>query len=199
MFSLSMVSFYTTTPPVFDTNILISALRIADLYDNPTLREFSIDALSLKKLSLMDYLPIAREFKIQCWEDFILDKLATRCEPVTLAEAQVLGINAFVLLATRRETNILEVDISPVDEATLTMPASNVSVPVIVHPPPVRVSTARAISTIGPHRKTSPTTVESGVRKTHMGSKGGMIEKIRRQSRGPSKSDIFSKLSHASP
>lgn len=90
-------------PPVFDIDVLISALRIATTYDYPTLRRFAIQKLEQRGLPLLEHLPIARELNIPKWENMVLGKLAARAEPVTLAEAQVLGMDVFVSLAARRE------------------------------------------------------------------------------------------------
>jgi len=95
---------YALERPEFDTEILVSALRIATAYGNAALREFAIHKLESRQIPALDRLPIARECNIPNWERWVLDELANRAEPVTLAEAQVLGMDTFVLLAARRET-----------------------------------------------------------------------------------------------
>ncbi|KAF8756919.1 hypothetical protein RHS01_03793 [Rhizoctonia solani] len=70
--------------PDFDSNIMISALRIASIFDYPNLRKFALSRLEGMNLSA-------------------LHRLCNRTEPITLAEADVLGMSRFVEIARIRE------------------------------------------------------------------------------------------------
>jgi hypothetical protein len=96
-------SAYTLSPLRFDQATLVSTLRIATAYGHDGLRKFAIWKLELKKLPLIDYVPLAREYNVPSWEANATNKLALRPEPVSFAEARVLGMEAFVSLVARRE------------------------------------------------------------------------------------------------
>ncbi|KAF8602058.1 hypothetical protein BDV93DRAFT_557825 [Ceratobasidium sp. AG-I] len=93
--------------PKFDVDVLISALRIATAYDYPKLRQFAIKKLEEEGLPCFEHLSLAREYGIPGWENVIMDQLVAKADPITLAEAQVLGLDLFVSLVTRRETKSL--------------------------------------------------------------------------------------------
>ena len=94
---------YALQPPTFDIAVLVSTLRIATEYQNDALRNFSIHQLDLKALSLVDRIPIAREFNIHEWETRTIQNLVLRSTPIALEEAEVLGMQAFFEVAARRE------------------------------------------------------------------------------------------------
>ncbi|KAF8602056.1 hypothetical protein BDV93DRAFT_545485 [Ceratobasidium sp. AG-I] len=94
---------YPPKPLIFSVKELVSALRIATKYNHPTLREFVIHKLELQGLPSLEYLPLARECNVRKWEKLVVDQLAARTEPLTLAEAEYLGMDQFVSLAARRE------------------------------------------------------------------------------------------------
>ncbi|QRV95139.1 hypothetical protein RhiJN_23157 [Ceratobasidium sp. AG-Ba] len=90
----------------FDVGIWMSALRLATRYDYPELREFSIKNLDLKELPIMEYLPMAQECEVLEWKNRAIEHLVTRDEPVSLEEAKLIGVELFVITATRREERI---------------------------------------------------------------------------------------------
>jgi hypothetical protein len=102
--------FYFSSITDFDPAVLVSSLRIATNFDHPALRQFAIDHLELKELPPMDYLPFAREFNVPDWEARALDHLAIRAEPVTVAEAELLGTESFVAMIVRREQRLAHND-----------------------------------------------------------------------------------------
>ncbi|KAG8693788.1 hypothetical protein FRC09_010296, partial [Ceratobasidium sp. 395] len=89
-----------------DSRILKSSLRIATRYDYPQLREFAIRQLDVQNLAALDYLNLARKFDVADWETRALDHLVTREEPITEAEAEIIGIKSFVATAARREERL---------------------------------------------------------------------------------------------
>ncbi|KAG8685642.1 hypothetical protein FRC09_014618 [Ceratobasidium sp. 395] len=93
----SLVRFDPGTPA------LISALRIATIYDHPQLRAFAIRQLEAKRLRMLDYLRLARDFDVPDWEKSALNYLVSRESPITEAEAEILGTKLFVAIVIRRE------------------------------------------------------------------------------------------------
>ncbi|KAG8785265.1 hypothetical protein FRC12_017788 [Ceratobasidium sp. 428] len=89
-----------------DTRILKSVLRIATRYDYPQLREFAIHQLNAQNLAALDYLNLARQFDVADWETRALDHLVARKEPITEAEAEIIGTKLFVATAARREERL---------------------------------------------------------------------------------------------
>lgn len=75
------------------------------MYQNNALRDFAIRELEPRALTV-GYIPIARELDIPEQEERTLLKLASRLAPITLEEAEVLGMKAFVSLAARREIEV---------------------------------------------------------------------------------------------
>ncbi|KAF8602054.1 hypothetical protein BDV93DRAFT_607705 [Ceratobasidium sp. AG-I] len=96
---------YALQPPTFDISVLVSTLRIATKYQNNALRNFAIHQLDLKDLSIIERIPIAREFNIEEWEAQTIQNLILRPAPVTFEEAEVLGIKDFFRVAAQRELN----------------------------------------------------------------------------------------------
>ncbi|QRV95132.1 hypothetical protein RhiJN_23150 [Ceratobasidium sp. AG-Ba] len=92
----------------FGAPVLASALRLATRYDHTALRKFAIDNLERMQLPPMDYLPLAREFNVVEWEKRALDHLAIRDEPITVAEASLLGTESFVAMIVRREQRLVQ-------------------------------------------------------------------------------------------
>ncbi|KAG8739489.1 hypothetical protein FRC10_005585 [Ceratobasidium sp. 414] len=100
--------FYYSNLSDFDVPVLVSALRIATRFNHSALRSFALDNLELRQLPPMDYLPLAREFDVPKWEARALDHLAIRDEPVTVAEAGLLGTESFVAMIVRRERRLTQ-------------------------------------------------------------------------------------------
>ncbi|KAG9122854.1 3'-5' DNA helicase [Ceratobasidium sp. 392] len=90
-----------------DTPALTSALRVATTYDYPELRAFAIRHLEAKKLPILDYLPLARDFGIVDWQERALDYLVSRDQPITEAEANILGTKLHVATTVRREERLI--------------------------------------------------------------------------------------------
>ncbi|KAF8596248.1 hypothetical protein BDV93DRAFT_528186 [Ceratobasidium sp. AG-I] len=90
-------------PFEFDPSTLISALRIATIYDYPSLRTFAIRHLEKASLSAVDRIGLAREFGLPSWEEPAYVELCNRDEAITKQEARVLGLDAFVHVAKIRE------------------------------------------------------------------------------------------------
>ncbi|KAG8700944.1 hypothetical protein FRC08_004365 [Ceratobasidium sp. 394] len=107
-FKVLYASFYYSNLSDFDAPVLVSALRIATRFNHSALRTFAIDNLELKQLPPMDYLPLAREFDVPMWEARALDHLTIRHEPVTVAEAALLGTESFVAMIVRRERRLTQ-------------------------------------------------------------------------------------------
>lgn len=83
--------------------MLISALRIATVYDFPNLRAFSIQGLEKAPLGPIQRIQLAREFDLTSWEGPAFTELSKRDTALTDEEAQVLGIDTFVELTRARE------------------------------------------------------------------------------------------------
>lgn len=87
----------------FDHKILASALRIATTYDYPALRNFAIRHLENISLSAVERIRLAREFGLASWEEPAYVELCERDDAITMSEAAVLGLDAFVHVARIRE------------------------------------------------------------------------------------------------
>ncbi|KAF8596262.1 hypothetical protein BDV93DRAFT_419116, partial [Ceratobasidium sp. AG-I] len=81
----------------------ISAILVATRYDYPALRAFSIDKLEKASLSAVERIRLAREFDIPSWEEPAYVELCERDEPLTMAEAEVLGLEAVLNVGIVRE------------------------------------------------------------------------------------------------
>ncbi|QRW21559.1 hypothetical protein RhiXN_06548 [Rhizoctonia solani] len=90
--------------PDFDSNIMISALRIASIFDYPNLRKFALSRLEGMSLSALHRIQLSDELLIPSWEMPAFVELCNRAEPITLTEADVLGMSRFVEIARIRET-----------------------------------------------------------------------------------------------
>ncbi|CAE7125787.1 unnamed protein product [Rhizoctonia solani] len=91
------------TPFEFDTPVFVSALRLATLYDYPTLRAYSIAHLNQASLGPIRRIEIARECKLPEWEEPAYIELGQRDEPITAQEAAVLGLETLTDISRRRE------------------------------------------------------------------------------------------------
>jgi hypothetical protein len=87
----------------FDPPTLTSALRIATAYDHPALRAFAISKLEKTSLSAIERIQIAREFNLTSWEAPAYVELCERDEAISVDEANILGVSAFVQVAKLRE------------------------------------------------------------------------------------------------
>ncbi|GAB1525544.1 hypothetical protein RhiTH_008707 [Rhizoctonia solani] len=83
---------------------MISALRIASIFDYPNLRKFALSRLEGMNLSALHRVQLSDELLIPSWEIPAFAELCNRTEPITLAEADVLGMSRFVEIARIRET-----------------------------------------------------------------------------------------------
>lgn len=90
-------------PFEFDSTILVSALRVASLYDYPALRSYAIQHLELANLTAIERIKISREFGLKSWEEPAYKELYARKEPITVDEARVLGLDDYVRIVTARE------------------------------------------------------------------------------------------------
>ncbi|CAE6407495.1 unnamed protein product, partial [Rhizoctonia solani] len=90
--------------PDFDSSTMISTLRIASSFDYPALRKFAISKLEGMNLPAIQRIQLSDEFSLPTWETPAFTELCSRKEPVSQAEAEVLGIARFVEIARIRET-----------------------------------------------------------------------------------------------
>jgi hypothetical protein len=84
---------------------------MATRYQNQDLRAFAMQKLasrSAQGIPVLDYISWAREFGVAAWETWALEVLAVRIDPVSLEEVQVLGAEAFVVLAARRKPQLVK-------------------------------------------------------------------------------------------
>ncbi|CCO27188.1 hypothetical protein BN14_01223 [Rhizoctonia solani AG-1 IB] len=93
--------------PDFDSNIIISALRIASTLEFPGLRNFAISKLEGMVLSAIQRIQLSDEFSLPSLEMPAFIELCNRAEPITLVEADILGTSRFVEIARIRETQRL--------------------------------------------------------------------------------------------
>lgn len=90
-------------PFEFDNRTLVSALRIATLYDYPALRAYAIKHLEQAQLTAIERIRIGREFGLVSWEDLAFQELCMRDEAITMEEASAIGLETFVRIAKMRE------------------------------------------------------------------------------------------------
>ncbi|CUA66758.1 hypothetical protein RSOLAG22IIIB_00205 [Rhizoctonia solani] len=88
----------------FDSSVMISTLRIASSFDYPALRKFAISKLEGMNLPAIQRIQLSDEFSLPTWETPAFAELCSRKEPVSQAEAEVLGMTRFVEIARLRET-----------------------------------------------------------------------------------------------
>ncbi|CEL57761.1 hypothetical protein RSOLAG1IB_02505 [Rhizoctonia solani AG-1 IB] len=85
------------------TQVLKSTLRLATKYKYEHMREYAIRCLEKRDLPPMERIKLARECNVPVWSEEALDELCAQDGLVTLAEADVLGLETFFELASRRE------------------------------------------------------------------------------------------------
>lgn len=90
-------------PFEFDSSTLVSALRIAMIYDYPTLRAYSIKHIEQAQLPAVERVKLGREFRLTLWEQSAFYGLCMRDEAITMDEASMLGLQTLVRLAQIRE------------------------------------------------------------------------------------------------
>ncbi|CAE6403690.1 unnamed protein product [Rhizoctonia solani] len=90
-------------PFEFDTPTLVSALRVATVYDYDALRRFSISKLERANLSAIQRIKISHELDVVHWTEPAFEELANRAEPIQPDEARILGIDALLRVANMRE------------------------------------------------------------------------------------------------
>ncbi|CAE6537350.1 unnamed protein product [Rhizoctonia solani] len=92
-------------PFVFRPQTLVAALRVATVYEYYALRHYCIQYLETldSKMDVAERILIARELHLPVWEEHAHRELETRDEPITEAEAAIIGLDAFVRIAGIRE------------------------------------------------------------------------------------------------
>ncbi|KAG8692525.1 hypothetical protein FRC11_003556, partial [Ceratobasidium sp. 423] len=87
------------------SHTLLSALRVATIYEYYALRHYCIQCLETldSELDAIKRILIARELRLPAWEEQAHRELATRDAPITGAEAAIIGMDAFVRIAEVRE------------------------------------------------------------------------------------------------
>jgi hypothetical protein len=93
---------YAETP--FNVITLKSALRLATKFGHPAMRAFALAHPGLENLEPIERIVISRESNVPTWMERGLRELCARDEPISLAEAQMLGLETFVEVAAKRET-----------------------------------------------------------------------------------------------
>ncbi|CAE6360084.1 unnamed protein product [Rhizoctonia solani] len=88
---------------LFSTATLRSTLKLATKYAHPTLRTFAIKELEKHELEPIDRFALSRDCDVAEWMPKAMDDLCWREEPITIAEARILGPEKFVEVAARRE------------------------------------------------------------------------------------------------
>ncbi|KEP48312.1 hypothetical protein V565_128100 [Rhizoctonia solani 123E] len=90
--------------PDFDSSTLTSTLRIASTFDYPALRKFAISKLEGMNLPAIERIQLSDELSLPSWETPAFTELCSRKEPISQAEAEILGMTRFVEIARIRET-----------------------------------------------------------------------------------------------
>ncbi|CAE7192386.1 unnamed protein product [Rhizoctonia solani] len=90
--------------PNFDSSTLMSTLRIASSFDYPALRKFAISKLEGMDIPAIQRIQLSDELSLPEWELPAFTELCSRAEPISQAEAEVLGMTRFVEVARIRET-----------------------------------------------------------------------------------------------
>ncbi|CAE6403366.1 unnamed protein product [Rhizoctonia solani] len=90
--------------PPFDSETLISTLKMASKYDYPDLRRYAIDQLEgSHHLSAIRRIELSISFSIPGWELTVFAELCRRPEPISAEEAEILGMRRFVDISRIRE------------------------------------------------------------------------------------------------
>ncbi|CAE7220032.1 unnamed protein product [Rhizoctonia solani] len=92
-----------SSPFAFTSQTLVSALRIATIYEYHALRYYCIQYLETLELDAIKRIELAREFQLSAWEDQACHELEMRDKPITAEEAKIIGLDAFVRIAEARE------------------------------------------------------------------------------------------------
>ncbi|CAE6417269.1 unnamed protein product [Rhizoctonia solani] len=103
--------------PDFDSNIMTSALRIASNFGYHSLRKFALSKVEGMELSAIQRIQLSDELSLPSLEMPAFVELCNRAEPITLAEADVLGTSRFVEIARIRETRKVQQTAKLVKEA----------------------------------------------------------------------------------
>ncbi|CAE6513661.1 unnamed protein product [Rhizoctonia solani] len=90
--------------PDFDWSTLTSTLRIASTFDYPALRKYAISKLEGMNLPAIERIQLSDELLLPTWETPAFTELCSRKEPISHAEAEILGMTRFVEIARIRET-----------------------------------------------------------------------------------------------
>ncbi|KAH7344482.1 hypothetical protein B0J17DRAFT_763287 [Rhizoctonia solani] len=90
-------------PANFDLATLVSAARVASMYEHPALRTFCIRRLEGLSFNPMERLRVARILDLRSWEERVYQELSEREEMITKEEALSLGIDAYWKVASMRE------------------------------------------------------------------------------------------------
>jgi hypothetical protein len=88
---------------LFGAATLKSTLKLAAKYGHPTLRTFAIKELEKHELEPIDRFALSRDCGVTEWMSKAIDDLCWREDPMTIAEARILGPEKFVEVASRRE------------------------------------------------------------------------------------------------
>ncbi|CAE6494969.1 unnamed protein product [Rhizoctonia solani] len=99
--------------PLFDSDTLISTLKIASRYKYPDLRQYAIDELEKShNLPAIRRIELSDAFSIPEWRISAFAALCRRAEPISVEEAEILGIRRFVDISRIRqeegERNVIE-------------------------------------------------------------------------------------------
>ncbi|CCO35032.1 hypothetical protein BN14_09145 [Rhizoctonia solani AG-1 IB] len=85
------------------SHTLVSALRVATVYDYPALRIYCVQCLEALELDAVKRIDIAKEFDLPAWEEPAYHELKMRDNPITREEAEIIGLDALVRIAEMRE------------------------------------------------------------------------------------------------
>ncbi|KAJ1311821.1 hypothetical protein OPQ81_010282 [Rhizoctonia solani] len=92
-----------TGPFAFTAHTLVSALRVATMYEYQALQDYCVQRLEALELDAVKRIGIAREFDLPSWEGPAYHELGIREEPITRDEAKIIGLDVFVTIAEIRE------------------------------------------------------------------------------------------------
>ncbi|CAE7192391.1 unnamed protein product, partial [Rhizoctonia solani] len=91
--------------PDFSSSTLTSTLRIASLFDYPALRNFAISKLEGMNIPAIQRIQLSDEFTLPSWETPAFSELCSRKEPISQAEAEILGMKRFVEIERLRNAS----------------------------------------------------------------------------------------------
>jgi hypothetical protein len=81
----------------------ISVLKLSTMWDFLEMRELAINELSLWPIDWITKIVLARQYKISQWLFAAYEGLAKRKEPISVAEAQQLGLTTVIRIVQIRE------------------------------------------------------------------------------------------------